>query len=110
MSHSVFRDLDEVDTSGSRADVADNNIIVFINKDGDVQVDPNALQDLIGELKRVFFCWSFFPLSLKYVLFVSVSAIERGEKVNTIDFCDQATRLNFLIILSMILIFLIFPF
>lgn len=51
MSHSVFRDLDEDETSGngSRGDVADNNIIVFIHKDGDVQCDPNALQDLIGE-------------------------------------------------------------
>lgn len=51
MSHSVFRDLDEDKNSGSssRGEVADNNLIVFINKDGDVQVDPNALQDLIGK-------------------------------------------------------------
>lgn len=50
MSHSVFRDLDEDKNSGncSKGEVADNNLIVFINKDGDVTVDPNALQDLIG--------------------------------------------------------------
>lgn len=54
MSHSVFRDLDEDKTSGnsSRGEVADNNLIVFINKDGDVQVDPNALQDLIGKFSN----------------------------------------------------------
>lgn len=51
MSHSVFRDLDDDKTSGNGtgADVAENNLIVFIGKDGDVQVDPNALQDLIGK-------------------------------------------------------------
>lgn len=51
MSHSVFRDLDEDKTNGNspRGEIADNNLIVFINKDGDVQVDPNALQDLIGK-------------------------------------------------------------
>lgn len=50
MSHSVFRDLDEDKSSGigSKSDVADNNLIVFINKDDDVRVDPNALQDFIG--------------------------------------------------------------
>lgn len=51
MSHSVFRDLDEDKTSGngSKSDVADNNLIVFIDKDDAVKVDPNALQDFIGE-------------------------------------------------------------
>lgn len=49
MSHSVFRDLDDHESSGNGAEVADNNLIVFIHKDGGVQVDPNALQDLIGE-------------------------------------------------------------
>lgn len=50
MSHSVFRDLDEGKSSGigSKSDVADNNLIVFIHKDDDVRVDPNALQDFIG--------------------------------------------------------------
>lgn len=52
MSHSVFRDLDDDKSSGnsSKSGVADNNLIVFINKDGGVQVDPNALQDLIGKI------------------------------------------------------------
>lgn len=52
MSHSVFRDLDDDKNSGNstKSGVADNNLIVFINKDGDVQVDPNALQDLIGKI------------------------------------------------------------
>lgn len=52
MSHSVFRDLDEDKSSGigSKSDVADNNLIVFIDKDDDVRVDPNALQDFIGVL------------------------------------------------------------
>lgn len=55
MSHSVFRDLDNDESSGNgaRSDVADNNLIVFIRKDGGVEVDPNALQDLIGELLSV---------------------------------------------------------
>lgn len=50
MSHSVFRGFDDDKTSGNgtRTEVADNNLIVFINKDGEVQVDPNASQDLIG--------------------------------------------------------------
>lgn len=51
MSHSVFRDLDDDKTSsgiGSKGDVADNNLIVFIDKDDDVRCDPNALQDFIG--------------------------------------------------------------
>lgn len=57
MSHSVFRDLDSDKTSGhsSRSDIADNNLIIFINKDGDVQVDPDALQDLVGELESMTF-------------------------------------------------------
>lgn len=52
MSHSVFRDLDEDKSSGtgSKGDVADNNLIVFIDKDDDVRVNPNALQDFIGML------------------------------------------------------------
>lgn len=52
MSHSVFRDFDDDKSSGnsSKSGVADNNLIVFINKDGGVQVDPNALQDLIGKI------------------------------------------------------------
>lgn len=51
MSHSVFRDLDEDKSSGngSNGDVADNNLIVFIDKDDAVKVDPNALQDFIGK-------------------------------------------------------------
>lgn len=67
MSHSVFRDLDENETSGngSRGDVADNNLIVFIHKDGGVQVDPNALQDLIGEL--LFKAIQFFFLQIYVV-------------------------------------------
>lgn len=51
MSHSVFRDLDEDKCSsgiGSKGDVADNNLIVFIDKDDDVRVNSNALQDFIG--------------------------------------------------------------
>lgn len=56
MSHSVFRDLDSDKTSGnsSRSDIADNNLIIFINKDGDVQVDPDALQELVGECTNAF--------------------------------------------------------
>lgn len=55
MSHSVFRDLDEDKSSriGSKSDVADNNLIVFIDKDDDVRVDPNALQDFIGMCSHI---------------------------------------------------------
>lgn len=51
MSHSVFRDLDDNSNCGnySKGVVADNNIVVFIDKNGDVSVDPNALQDLVGK-------------------------------------------------------------
>lgn len=53
MSHSVFRDLDDDDNSGgniSKGAVADSNIVVFIDKNGDVTVDPNALQEFVGKL------------------------------------------------------------
>lgn len=50
MSHSVFRDLDDDNNSDdcSKREIADNNIVVFIDKNGDVTVDPNDLQDLVG--------------------------------------------------------------
>lgn len=59
MSHSVFRDVDEDKTSGNgiKGDVAESNLIVFIDKDDDVRVDPNALQDFIGKLKIVLNCF-----------------------------------------------------
>lgn len=44
MSHSVFKDFDDEVNN----DTADANVIVFIGKDGEVTVDQNALQDLIG--------------------------------------------------------------
>lgn len=61
MSHSVFRDLDDDKTSDNctRSEVAENNLIVFIGKDGDVQVDPNALQELIGECNKCVCGFSF---------------------------------------------------
>lgn len=55
MSHSVFKDFDEDKNSSncnSRSDAADNHLVVFIDKDGDVQVDPNGLQNLIGKFNR----------------------------------------------------------
>lgn len=54
MSHSVFRDLDDDDNSSgniSKGAVADSNIVVFIDKNGDVTVDPNALQDFVGKFE-----------------------------------------------------------
>lgn len=57
MSHSVFRDFDEdieqID-GNVKSEVAEQNLVVFINKDGDVTVDPHALQDLIGKFQYVF--------------------------------------------------------
>lgn len=52
MSHSVFRDFDaEQELEGNKKIAStEQNLIVFINKDGDVQVDPQALQDLIGKI------------------------------------------------------------
>lgn len=50
MSHSVFKDLDEGATKA-----ADTNLIVFIDKDGDVTVDQSALQDLIGRFNLEYF-------------------------------------------------------
>lgn len=56
MSHSVFRDLDDDDNNSSgnisKGAVADSNIVVFIDKNGDVTVDPNALQDFVGKFER----------------------------------------------------------
>lgn len=55
MSHSTFKDFDD-ETSANDSDTlnkkaADTNLIVFINKEGDVSVDQSALQDLIGNTK-----------------------------------------------------------
>lgn len=52
MSHSVFKDFDDEVNN----DTVDANVIVFIGKDGEVTVDQNALQDLIGRSR----CWFFF--------------------------------------------------
>lgn len=54
MSHSVFRDFDaEKEMRESpKAGPTERNLIVFYNKDGDVQVDPQALQDFIGNSPR----------------------------------------------------------
>lgn len=51
MSHSVFRDFDDETLTDTNAknEIADQNVVVFINKDGGVTVDQSALQDLIGE-------------------------------------------------------------
>lgn len=51
MSHSVFRDFDDeiLTETNARNEIADQNLIVFINKDGGVTVDQSALQDLIGK-------------------------------------------------------------
>lgn len=54
MSHSVFRDFDDeklTDTNGKN-EIADQNLVVFINKDGGVTVDQSALEDLIGECAK----------------------------------------------------------
>lgn len=50
MSHSVFRDFDDekLNETSAKHEIADQNLIVFINKDGGVTVDQSALQDLIG--------------------------------------------------------------
>lgn len=48
MSHSVFKDVDG-DAKFDSEHTADSNLIVFINKEGNVVVDQSALQDLIGE-------------------------------------------------------------
>lgn len=47
MAHSVFKDFE--DEVAGTDEKADSNLIVFINKDGDVTVDQSALQDLIGK-------------------------------------------------------------
>lgn len=57
MSHSVFRDLNDDDNGSgniSKGAVADSNIVVFIDKNGDVTVDPNALQDFVGRFECLF--------------------------------------------------------
>lgn len=63
MSHSVFRDFDDehLDENNAKNNIADQNLIVFINKDGDVTVDQSALQDLIG-MKQ--FVRSFVGISI----------------------------------------------
>lgn len=68
MSHSVFRDLDDDKNCGnsSKTGVADNNLIVFIHKGDDVQVDPNALQDFIGKSFSIRICVDLL-IELKFV-------------------------------------------
>lgn len=74
MSHSVFKDFDEDKNSSSNCDlkndVADNHLVVFINNDGDVTVDPNGLQNLIGKLSnntRLFHFIFNFIINLKSI-------------------------------------------
>lgn len=57
MSHSVFRDFDDeiLNETNTRNEIADQNLIVFINKDGGVTVDQSALQDLIGKCVSFWF-------------------------------------------------------
>lgn len=71
MSHSVFRDFDDEKlnetSSKDEIEIADQNLIVFINKDGGVTVDQSALQDLIG------MCFASTPalkLPFRFVLFI----------------------------------------
>lgn len=58
MSHSTFKDFDDEinaddnETISNKA--ADTNLIVFINKEGDVSVDQSALQDLIGKHQKLY--------------------------------------------------------
>lgn len=49
MSHSVFKDFDDESGLNNKSEIADKNLIVFINKDGDVTVNQSALQDLISK-------------------------------------------------------------
>lgn len=53
MSHSTFKEFDDEisanNNEGNNNKAADTNLIVFINKEGDVSVDHSALQDLIGK-------------------------------------------------------------
>lgn len=56
MSHSVFRDLDDDDDDNGSGNItkgaaAESNVVVFIDKNGDVTVDPNALQDFVGKFE-----------------------------------------------------------
>lgn len=61
MSHSVFRDFDDeqLTETTTKNDIADQNLIVFINKNGGVTVDQSALQDLIGESTTTHFLCAF---------------------------------------------------
>lgn len=68
MSHSVFRDFDDEQLTEKNAknEIADQNVIVFINKDGGVTVDQSALQDLIGKQNDNRACtWSRFRSSVR---------------------------------------------
>lgn len=63
MSHSVFKDFDE--DAGKNSDA---NLIVFINKDGDVTVDQSALKEYVGMLTFFFFAIIYIPYKSFYCL------------------------------------------
>lgn len=47
MSSSVFKEQPVADSATPKSD---NNLVVFLNKNGSVSVDHLALQDLLGKL------------------------------------------------------------
>lgn len=51
MSSSVFKEYDSSNADDGVGKV-DNNVVVFINKNGSVSVDHSALQDLLGKLTK----------------------------------------------------------
>lgn len=97
MSHSVFRDLDSDKNSGnsSTSDIADKNLIIFINKDGEVQVDPNALQDLVGKYQcaptkthyvfNKFLCVLYFVVNATTQTKSTVSVIRVGSPTPSME-------------------------
>lgn len=95
MSHSVFRDFDDekLNETSAKNEIADQNLIVFINKDGGVTVDQSALQDLIGMFRLhsqgpELFIYPFINLFvfLLFRSFVYTSAVNANtEKKTTVS-------------------------
>lgn len=53
MSSSVFKEY----PSSNSNDEADSNLVIVLNKNGDVSVDPTSLHEFLGKL---FFWLTFF--------------------------------------------------
>lgn len=53
MSSSVFKEYPS--SNSNEADEADSNLVIVLNKNGGVSVDPTSLHEFLGEFFKRFF-------------------------------------------------------